>query len=73
MNTILVPIDFSDTSENALNYAAGLANYLSASLVLLHVDTIPVYNNEYELVTYTVILSLEIVDAFDEAWSTMFN
>ncbi len=60
MNTILVPIDFSDTSENALNYAAGLANYLSASLVLLHVDTIPVYNNEYELVTYTVKDSIEI-------------
>ena len=59
MNTILVPIDFSETSENALNYATSLANYLTANLILLHVDTIPVYNNEYELVTYTIKDSIE--------------
>lgn len=59
MNTILVPIDFSETSENALNYATSLANYLTANLILLHVDTIPLYNNEYELVTYTVKDSIE--------------
>lgn len=54
MNTILVPLDFSETSENALNYATGLANYLSANLILLHVDTIPVYYNEYDVVSYTI-------------------
>ena len=59
MNTILVPIDFSETSENALNYATSLANYLTANLILLHVDTFPVYNNEYELVTYTIKDSIE--------------
>ena len=54
MNTILVPIDFSETSDNALNYAIGLANYLSSNIVLLHVDTTPVYVNEYDAALYTI-------------------
>ena len=54
MNTILVPIDFSETSDNALLYAVNLANYLSSNIILLHVNAIPVYNNEYNLVSYTV-------------------
>lgn len=54
MNTILVPLDFSETSDNALLYAVNLANYLSANLMLLHVNSIPVYNNEYNVLTYTV-------------------
>lgn len=54
MNTILVPIDFSETSDNALLYAVNIANYLSCNIVLLHVNAIPVYNNEYNMVAYTV-------------------
>lgn len=54
MNTILVPIDFSETSDNALLYAVNMANYLSSNIVLLHVSAIPVYNNEYNMVAYTV-------------------
>ena len=54
MNTILVPLDFSETSDTALNYAVGIANYLSANLVLLHVNNIPIYNNEYGVITYAV-------------------
>ncbi|MBA4241509.1 MAG: hypothetical protein C0448_12345 [Sphingobacteriaceae bacterium] len=54
MNTILVPIDFSETSDNALLYAVNLANHLSSNIVLLHVSAIPVYNNEYNVVAYTV-------------------
>ncbi len=54
MNTILVPIDFSDTSDNALSYAVNLANYLSADVVLLHVNSIPLYNNEYNVVSYSI-------------------
>lgn len=54
MNTILVPLDFSDVSDNALLYAVNIANQLSANLILLHVSTIPIYNNEYNVVSYTV-------------------
>jgi nucleotide-binding universal stress UspA family protein len=59
MNTILVPIDFSETSDNALNYAVNLANYLSMDIVLLHVNSIPVYNNEYNVVSYSITESIE--------------
>jgi nucleotide-binding universal stress UspA family protein len=58
MNTIIVPIDFSETSDNALLYAVNLANYFSSNLILLHVNAIPVYNNEYNVVSYTVNDSL---------------
>jgi nucleotide-binding universal stress UspA family protein len=54
MNTILVPVDFSETSDNALLYAVHLANYLSANLVLLHVNSVPVYNNENDVLMYTM-------------------
>jgi nucleotide-binding universal stress UspA family protein len=36
MKTILVPTDFSDISENAAHYAAGLARLSNARLILLH-------------------------------------
>ena len=54
MNTILVPLDFSEMSDNALLYAVNLANQLSANLMLLHVNSAPLYNNEYNLVSYAV-------------------
>jgi nucleotide-binding universal stress UspA family protein len=54
MNKILVPCDFSETSENALVYATELAKYLSASLVLLHIDQIPVMSSEFGMTPYTV-------------------
>ena len=59
MNTILVPIDFSETSDNALNYAVGLANYLSAKIILLHVDSIPLVNNEFQDLSYVISKSKE--------------
>ena len=37
VNRILVPIDFSDSSRTALQYAVSLARPLSASLILLYV------------------------------------
>lgn len=36
MKTILVPLDFSDNSKNAMNYAILLANKLNMKLLLLH-------------------------------------
>ena len=63
MKTILVPIDFSETSDNALNYAVNLAKQLSANILLLHVNTIPVYNNEQDVASYTINDS--ITDSLD--------
>jgi nucleotide-binding universal stress UspA family protein len=42
MKTILCPVDFSDTSKYALDYAADLAIHLNSSIVLLHVYELPV-------------------------------
>lgn len=39
MNTILVPTDFSENANNALEYAAKIADTYQASIVLLHVYT----------------------------------
>lgn len=36
MNTILVPIDFSDNSRKAMDYAIGLATKLNMKLLLMH-------------------------------------
>lgn len=59
MNSILVPIDFSETSENALKYAVGIANFLSFKIVLLHVDSLPLMNNEFQDMSYIVNKSKE--------------
>jgi nucleotide-binding universal stress UspA family protein len=59
MNSILVPIDFSETSENALKYAVSIANYLSFKIVLLHVDSMPLMNNEFQDVSFIVNKSRE--------------
>lgn len=41
--TILVPVDFSDTSERALDYAVDLAKQLGATVVVMHAYELPVY------------------------------
>lgn len=41
--TILVPVDFSDTSEKALDYAVDLAKSLGAKVVVAHAYELPVY------------------------------
>lgn len=52
MNKILVPSDFSETSENALNYAIEMANSFSSNLVLLHVNQIPISTPEFGIAAY---------------------
>jgi nucleotide-binding universal stress UspA family protein len=54
MNKILVPCDFSETSNNALNYAVELAKNLSADLLLLHVTQLPVMNSEFGLTSFAI-------------------
>jgi nucleotide-binding universal stress UspA family protein len=43
MKKILVPVDFSDASQNALNYVAELTTINGASLILLNVYRMPIH------------------------------
>lgn len=52
MNKILIPTDFSDTAENAVDYAINMANFFSANLILLHVNQIPVSTPEFGIAAY---------------------
>jgi nucleotide-binding universal stress UspA family protein len=54
MKKILIPCDFSDTSDNALQYAVEMAHYFSANLVLLHINQLPVMNPEMGLSPYSL-------------------
>ncbi len=42
MKTIVCPVDFSDISENAANYAARIARDLDAEVILAHAQHVPV-------------------------------
>jgi nucleotide-binding universal stress UspA family protein len=53
MKTILVPTDFSEASENAVNYAAELAKFIHAKLIIFHGYTIPVPVSEAPVVIYS--------------------
>ena len=46
MKVILVPTDFSEVSENAVNYAAEIAHITNAKLILFHVYHLPVVVSE---------------------------
>ena len=43
LSTILVAVDFTETSDRALTYAVELANRLGASITILHAYQIPVF------------------------------
>jgi len=59
MKTILVPVDFSDPSDNALEFAAGIANDLKASMIFLHSEQMPVASYEFEPVAFTISSNIE--------------
>jgi nucleotide-binding universal stress UspA family protein len=44
ISTILIPTDFSETSEGAIQAALGVARRYGSSIVLLHVYQIPIYS-----------------------------
>ena len=54
MTKLLIPTDFSEASENATNYAIEMANALSAEIVILHVNQIPVSVSEFGITAYDV-------------------
>ena len=47
LKNILVPIDFSDTSLKALQYAVPFAKQFEAKITLLHVVDVPMYPQEF--------------------------
>ena len=49
MKTIVAPVDFSKASLNAANYAADLAAYINADLVLINVVQLPIATVEVPL------------------------
>ncbi len=53
MKKILIPCDFSDSSEHAMNYALDLASLLGSDLVLVHINQFPVASPEVGLSAYT--------------------
>jgi len=54
MKTIIVPIDFSNISNNAMDYAAGLANNTASSLLLFHAYQVPVSMTDVPIVLVSV-------------------
>jgi nucleotide-binding universal stress UspA family protein len=46
MKTILVPTDYSDVANNALQYAVELAKFSNAKIILLHAYQIPIPSGE---------------------------
>jgi nucleotide-binding universal stress UspA family protein len=55
LQKILVPIDFSDCSRKALQYAIPFARHFNASLVLLHVLELNYDLNEFGAVDFPVL------------------
>ncbi len=64
MKRILVPLDFSETSENAFVYALEMAKVYKAKLVLLHTFELPIVDSQIAPVNYAEMYeSLETVNA----------
>jgi nucleotide-binding universal stress UspA family protein len=54
MKTIVVPTDFSPSADNAMHYAAQLAQTVDASVLLLHVYQIPISMNDVPVMMISV-------------------
>ena len=54
MKTIIVPLDFSDTSNNAMDYAVGLARNSGSSVLLFHAYQVPVSMTDVPIVLVSV-------------------
>lgn len=55
MKRILLPIDFSETSENAFVYALEMAKLFKAKLVLLHTFELPIVDSQSMPINYSVM------------------
>lgn len=55
MKKILLPIDFTETSDNAFIYALEMAKLFKAKLVLLHTFDLPIVDSQAMPINYAVI------------------
>lgn len=63
MKKILVPLDFSETSDNAFVYALEMAKLLKAEVILLHTFEIPVVDSQGLAFNYaTIYNSIELAN-----------
>ncbi|RKS03330.1 universal stress protein [Flavobacterium sp. 102] len=65
MKKILIPLDFSETSDNAFIYGLEMANLLKAELVLLHTFVLPVVDNQAISFNYATIYNTIEMANFD--------
>jgi len=65
MKKILVPLDFSETSDNAFVYALEMAKLLKAELVLLHTFEMPVVDSQAMPYSYATIYDTIELSNFD--------
>ncbi len=63
MKKILVPLDFSETSDNAFIYALEMAKLFRAELVLLHTFELPIVDSQSMPINYAMIYdSIELTN-----------
>lgn len=60
--TLLVPVDFSDTSNLALDYAVDLAKALGGKVVVMHAYELPVYGFPDGALVATVEIATRIMN-----------
>ena len=65
MKKILLPIDFSETSDNAFVYAIEMAKIFKAELVLLHTFELPIVDSQSLPINYAVIYETIELTNFD--------
>ncbi|MES2411437.1 MAG: universal stress protein [Bacteroidota bacterium] len=65
MRKILVPLDFSETSENAFVYALEMAKLYKAKLVLLHTFELPIIDSQIVPFNYAEIYDTIEMTNFD--------
>lgn len=76
MKKILVPIDFTDTAENAFVYALEMAKFYSAELLLLHTFDMPYVDNEILVFNYAEVyenLEVSSSNQFDEELKKLYD
>jgi nucleotide-binding universal stress UspA family protein len=65
MKKILVPLDFSETSENAFVYALEMAKLFKAELLLLHTFDLPIVDSQAMPINYATLYETIEMSNFD--------
>ena len=65
MKKILLPVDFSETSDNAFIYALELAKVLKAEILLLHTFDLPIIDSQAMPINYATIYETIELTNFD--------